>query len=93
LSIADEIGILIGQMSSDQATTRENLSGDEAGGQLTIFSSERIILTGDTELVSLGLGSSSFVIDHPVYGDIDSSVLHIDGGYGGGTSTLFEGTF
>lgn len=32
------------------------------------------------------LGTSSFVIDHPVLGDIDSSTLAIDGGYAGATS-------
>lgn len=35
-------------------------------------------------------GTSTFVLDHPVYGDLDSSTLHLDGTYSSTTSSVWS---
>jgi len=80
-----DIGRAIGQMAVDQSTIRENISGDDPDGAVGAFNSESIIVTGEYIASSLTIATDSFVVDHPVKGDVDSSIYLIDGGYSSST--------
>ncbi len=81
MSAERDLGILLGGMISEQSSIKSNLSGDDPEQQLLIGGSEAIVLSGELSVNKLVIGTSTFVVDHPVYGNIDSSVLVIDGDY------------
>jgi hypothetical protein len=81
LDIISKIGQKIGALSEEQDDIKQNINPDEAEGFATIFTGERINIGGILTLNRLTIATDSFVVDHVVYGYVDSSVLKIDGGY------------
>jgi hypothetical protein len=69
----------IAATSNDQQTVKQNLSADDPDSLLQ--SSETLRLTGTLIATQYTYPTNSFIIDHPVYGVIDSATLLIDGGY------------
>jgi len=78
---AQELGKLLGQRSKEQSQIKENLSPDEFASQLVIFNQVEMVTEVGFTADGQCYDTNSFVIDHPVYGDIDSATLLIDGGY------------
>jgi len=77
-----ELGRTIGQIQKDQSTTNENITGDDSDAELQVASSEQVILGGRLDVYRLDYpDNDSFILDHPVYCNLDSSILKIDGGY------------
>jgi hypothetical protein len=71
----------IAATSNDQQTVKQNLSADDPDSLLQLQSSETLRLTGTLIATQYTYPTNSFIIDHPVYGVIDSATLLIDGGY------------
>ena len=76
-----ELGRMIGKMARDQSGIQENISPDDADAQLATLNSEVLQLTVTLTASSRELATDSFVLDHPVYGELDSPTLKLDGGY------------
>lgn len=76
-----KLGRVLGSMSKDQQVTNENLTPEDVESQLQLLNSEVVEVVGSVTLTAKYYSSESFVIDHPVYGELDSSVLELDGGY------------
>jgi hypothetical protein len=72
----------IADTANEQEAIKQNISGDDTEALLQIQSSEILKLTGTLVATKYTYATDSFVIDHPVYGALDSSVLKLDGGYG-----------
>lgn len=81
LDYASKIGAAIGSMSKEQDTIKENISPDDPEDQFQIVTFEFLRLGGTATLTQLMYPTDSFILDHPVYGELDSNVLQIDGGY------------
>lgn len=81
LDPASKLGAMLGALSVGQDTLSENISADDEAGLQQLFSSSAIALHATSIVNQYTLPTDSFVIDHPVYGYIDSPVLKIDGGY------------
>lgn len=81
LNSTSKLGKAIGGMASEQDDIKQNISPDEAASDDQFVMFESLILNGTVSLTKLLYPTDSFIIDHPVYGEIDSSVLQIDGGY------------
>jgi len=81
VSNISKLGNVINGIASEQDSIKENLSPDDSETQEQLVMFEKFIITGDVTLNKLEYADDSFVIDHPVYGDIDSTTLLIDGGW------------
>jgi len=89
LDAVSQLGEEVANISSEQDNVKENLSPDEADNQDVVFAQESStnLLTGT--IIKKIIAIDSFVLDHPVYGDIDSTILKLDGGYTGASETIF----
>ena len=81
MSGAKDLGKALAKVTSDQATTRENISPDEPESLLNLNAFEVLELKEDFTATQKTYPDNSFIIDHPVYGDIDNPDLFIDGDY------------
>lgn len=81
LSNTAQLGQVIGQIASEQEVIKENISPEETSGDDQFFMFENIKINVTVTATKYVYPTDSFIIDHPVYGDIDSAVLLIDGGY------------
>jgi hypothetical protein len=77
----DEFAKIIAGLETQQANLSENLEGDSENSLLGWYQTEGFGLSGTIKIIRRNLASTSFVLDHPVYGEIDSDTLAIDGGY------------
>jgi hypothetical protein len=71
----------IAGMSQEQDTIKQNLSPDESEAQLITGFTYNVITQGTLVANAYLYATDSFIIDHPVYGELDSPVLKLDGGY------------
>lgn len=94
-SSVDKLGSMLGGMSRGQNELNQNISSDDAGQAFNFEFSVPIALKGTVLGKQLNLATDSFVLDHPVYGDLDNSSLILDGGYAEsiGANFTFPGTF
>jgi hypothetical protein len=88
LSSADKLGSIIGNIAKEQSKIADNISSDEPDAALFLTSDETIEITGELIVNKFTYATNSFIIDHPVYGEIDSSSLLLDGGYLGQNLTI-----
>ena len=91
----DELGSTIGNLSRSQDETEQNISSDDAGQSFNFEFTVPIALTGTVQGIKKTIASDSFVLDHPVYGELNSSELKLNGGYAESTGDYFTfpGTF
>lgn len=87
-----QLGEYIGNLSYEQEQTKSNLSPNDPYGfdQRAIISN--VALEGTIIATKYTIATNSFVLDHLVYGELDSSTLTLDGGYSSST-TLYTTTF
>jgi hypothetical protein len=78
---ATQLGQLLGSLSNQQSKLSQNISPDDSDPLLTLYTNDEIIVEGTFSASSKIYPTDSFILDHPIYCDIDSSVLKIDGGY------------
>lgn len=77
-----ELGMILGKSIKEQSQIKENLNPDEFDSQLGLFTAEQVVVELSSNIENKCYAENSFVIDHPVYGELDSTTLQIDGGYG-----------
>jgi len=78
-----EFGVMIGQMGSNQDDLQQNLTANDPLASFQLVADDIVTVGGYLAVTAKYLSTTSFVIDHPVYGELDSSVLAIDGTYSG----------
>ncbi len=89
-----EFGMMLGKLAVDQDNLNQNISPDEAEGFTQLFMAVSMELHATEIINKLTYATDSFVLDHPSLGELDSSVLKIDGGYdGSGTVQLSKTEF
>lgn len=76
-----QLAATLASTANEQETIKQNLSGDDASALLQIQGSERMDLSGTFVATKYLYPTDSFILDHPIYGELDSSVLLLDGGY------------
>lgn len=64
------------------------MAPDDENAQLGVYYSESVVVHGQVRFYKKVYPTTSFIIDHPVYGDIDSSTLALDGGYLAGSESV-----
>lgn len=97
LDSVSTIGEAIGSLSKEQDRIKENLSADDAEDLFQVVTIEFLRLGGSVTLNKLMYPTNSFILDHVVYGELDSATLQLDGGYDTGhpehDTTVFTKTF
>ena len=90
MSLTEEskVGAIIGKLSTNQDEIKQNLSPDQANAQEQFFMTEPVIIRGIMTANALIYSNTSFILDHPVYGELDSAVLKLDGGYDEGVLVM-----
>lgn len=83
LNPVKELGRELGKIKQEQDVTNSNISPDETVEQDQIVSIETLKLGGALSIIKWTYDGESFILDHPVYGELDSSVYKLDGSYGG----------
>lgn len=81
MSVGEQIGNAIANIAKSVNTIKEDALVDETDGTYLVGAVETLKLNVTMYAWRRNYSTTSFVIDHPVYGDIDSSVLYIDGDY------------
>ena len=76
-----KLGERIGSLSNKQDTVEQNISPNEDTPIDTVKSSETYTIGGTVKCITKLYPATSFILDHVVYCDLDSSVLELDGGY------------
>ena len=88
-----KLGETLGKLSQEQSDIKSNIAANEQDANAFIFSQEQLQINGLAIAIRKNYGDSSFIINHPTYGDIDSSTLLIDGDYVDEVPTLVYGSY
>lgn len=81
LSASEQLGRVIGGLVKGQEQIHEDHVPGDVSQSLILSPLSRGGLSTSIVTRLHYIASSSFVLDHPVYGELDSSSLHLDGGY------------
>lgn len=81
LSDAEKLGAYIVAIKKDVDSIKSNALPEETDQSINLAPFDKIKVTLSQTTYKRYYPTNSFIIDHPVYGDIDSSTLALDGGY------------
>ncbi len=79
----------MGNLQQRKRLVQKVLSPDDPIAGMQVVNNETLSIGGILTVNKKILGTDSFVIDHKVLGNINSSVLKLDGGYSS-TTELYE---
>ena len=75
LSAAEELGKLIANNINDTQAIKNDVLPDETDQSLNLVPKERMRVTLAQSTIIRYYPTDSFILDHPVYGELDSSTL------------------
>lgn len=90
MTSAEKLGNMIGNMINEQQTTNYNIQGQSISTTKTRRILEDFKLVGQVTLTKKVPLSDSFILDHPVQGELDSAVYKLDGGYDSGQEQVLD---
>ncbi|GAF76470.1 unnamed protein product [marine sediment metagenome] len=76
-----KLGKALGNTSNEIEETKGQVSPDQTNAEFFAFANESLIINGELTASMLVYPTDSFILDHPVYGELDSAILKLDGGY------------
>lgn len=76
-----KIGEYLGQIFVEQDKVDREISPEDGEFVNTVEDHNSMVIGGRVKGYKLIFADDSFIIDHPIQGEIDSSVYKIDGGY------------
>lgn len=86
LSSIDALGSFIAGVANEQVRMKEDIIPDEINQSIVLTPFDSIRLLEEVSAYKKYYPTNSFILDHPIYGELDSSVLQLDGGYWDGVS-------
>jgi hypothetical protein len=92
-SSTQEIGRMLGKMASEQNALANDITPQEEFPQYVLSNQEAITITGSVTLTKYLFATDAFILDHPKYGELDSSVYALDNGYSGSPTALYTTDF
>jgi hypothetical protein len=96
LNQAKELGRTIAGQQKQIDGLKQEISPNDPSASFPLFAQETFSVPQTVTFTKRVLSSTSFYIDHPVYGDIDSATLALDGDYDTGDpedgTVIFSGT-
>ena len=88
LDAASQLGEILGTLNKDQDIVRQNMSPDVVEALDQYFIRLTFSFSGAVTATKKTYPTDSFILDHPVYGELDSAVLKLNGGYSSGELTI-----
>ena len=88
-SAAEQLGRAIANISNQSTDIREDTLADDITQNMILAPTDNVKVTLSVTGTYQPYPTNSFILDHPVYGELDSSTLQLDGGYDTGSSTIF----
>jgi len=89
LSSAEELGRIIAMNSNKTEQLKEDVFASDVSAAMLLAPLDRFKITMTVVGNQLNYSSTAFILDHPVYGELDSSTLALDGGYASSTTSTF----
>jgi hypothetical protein len=80
-SAAEQVGTIIAGLVNGQNDIKENALPDEITQSILLSPQDGFEFTVEVNVYTHNYSSTAFILDHPVYGILDSSTLQLDGGY------------
>lgn len=80
-SSATQLGRVIANVANQSNDIREDALPDDVDQNLLLAPSDSLVITTVVTGTASIYPTTSFILDHAVYGDLDSSTLQLDGGY------------
>jgi hypothetical protein len=81
LSGAEELGKALGNLSNNQSDLKETVMGDEIEQSLLLTPIDTIEVETTVVVYKKFYDGESLILDHPLFGQLDNSTLHLDGDY------------
>lgn len=81
LNQGKELGRTIAKQQKQIDELKQNINPNDPAATFPLFTQERVIPAITVVARKRIYDTTSFIIDHPTLGDIDSATLNIDGGY------------
>ena len=89
LSSAEQLGRLIAGGLNETTQLKEDVFPSDVDQSLLLNPFEKVQVRLQLVANNLIYPSTSFILDHPTYGELDSSTLQLDGGYASSTTSTF----
>jgi hypothetical protein len=80
LDSTSQVAKIIGDLRKGQRVLEESIP-DESDSNFLLAPSDGLKITGEVVFTKKLYDPQSFILDHPVQGELDSPILVIDGGY------------
>ena len=95
LSYTEKLGKTVGDIANRSSETERNIEGDDTSSSFNFEFFHPIKLSLGIRLIKYNLPIDGFVMDHPIYGDLNNGAYRLNIGYGGFTpgSFTFPATF
>ena len=90
MTTAQELGTALANAVNTTATLQSNISPDDLTAKLILFPMETVVVSESGSIIGRYYASSSFIIDHPIQGDLNNASYALDGGYNAGAQTLIQ---
>lgn len=81
LSASEELGRVIAQGINNTTQLKEDVFPSNADVAMLLAPFDKFKITLEVTGTKYTYPTDSFILDHPVYGELDSAVLQLDGGY------------
>lgn len=78
---AEQVGSIIAGLVNSQNSIKENALPDEITQSILLSPQDGYEFTVTVNVYTENYATDSFILDHPVYGILDSATLKLDGGY------------
>lgn len=88
LNTSKKLGRAIADLSNKSSQLASNITPDDPSAVFPIVWSEDVSVTGTVRIYQHDISTTAFVLDHPVNGELDSTLFELDGGYAGPRSLL-----
>lgn len=76
-----KLGRVIAQGTNSTDDVRQEIVPDDTNQNLLLAPYDRVRVRVKASFTKKYYAEDSFILDHPVYGELDSSTLKLDGGY------------
>ena len=78
---AEQVGTIIAGLVNSQNNIKENALPDEITQSILLSPQDGFEFGVTVNVYTQQYATDSFILDHPVYGELDSATLQLDGGY------------
>jgi len=88
LDSTSQVAQVLGNLIKEQRSSSEAIP-DEVSSEFLLAPFEQVKVTVEVTGTKNTYANDSFILDHPIQGELDSSTYKLDGGYDGSPTIIF----